>query len=445
MFKKILIANRGEIAARIIRTCKRLGIRTVAIYSEADAQLPYVSMADESYLLGPPQVKESYLNIPKILDIAKQTNTDAIHPGYGFMSENEAFVQQCEKEGIVFIGPEGSVMKQMGNKVEARRLMKEAGVPIIPGSDHLTSLDKAIEIAQEIGYPVMLKAAAGGGGIGMQIVHNDQELENAFESIKKRATSYFGNDSVYVEKLLEQTRHIEFQILADKHGNAIHLFDRECSIQRRNQKVMEEAPSPFLSDQTREKMGKIAVKAVQKLAYTNAGTIEFLVDKEENFFFLEMNTRIQVEHAITEKITEIDIVEKQLEIAAGEKLSLSQEDVILNGHAIEARIYAEDPITFFPSPGKITEYTEPKGEGIRIDSTVTKDTNVTPFYDPMISKLVVHSSNRNEAVSKMQEALSAYKIEGIKTNIPLLSQITQHDQFQKSNTLTNFISTYMNK
>src|SRR5690625_1768919 len=445
MFQKILIANRGEIAARIIRTCKRLGIQTVAIYSEADAQLPYVSMADESYLVGPAQVKESYLNITKILEVAKQANVDAIHPGYGFMSESDTFVEACREEGIHFIGPNADVMKQMGNKVEARKLMKEADVPVIPGSERLTSLKQAKEFAKKLGYPVMLKAAAGGGGIGMQIIHNEDDLEKAFESNQKRAASYFDNDAIYIEKLLQQTRHIEIQILADHFGNVIHLFERECSIQRRNQKVIEEAPSPFLSEQTRQKMGQVAVKAVQQLGYTNAGTIEFLVDEQENFYFLEMNTRIQVEHAITEKITGIDIVEQQLQIAKGKKLLLSQEEIVMDGHAIEARIYAEDPDTFFPSPGKITMYSEPEGEAIRIDATVTADTNVTPFYDPMISKLVVHGANRTEAISMLQRALLDYKIGGIKTNIPLLLKLIEHEQFQRGITLTNFISTYINK
>ncbi len=442
MFRKILIANRGEIASRVIQTCQRLGIKTVAIYSEADESLPYLQMADEAFLVGGPQVKDSYLNIDNIMSVAKQSQVEAIHPGYGFMSESDEFVERCEKEGIVFIGPSAPIMKQMGNKIEARHRMKAAGVPVIPGTNKLKNLDDAYMMAKEIGYPIMVKAAAGGGGIGMQIVSDETALEKAFTSNQARATSYFGNDAIYIEKLFDNARHVEIQVIADHFGNAVHLFERECSIQRRNQKVLEEAPSPFISESTRKKMGEIAIKAVKQLGYTNAGTIEFLVDGDENFYFLEMNTRIQVEHAITEKITGIDIVEMQLIIAYGGKLPISQSDINRHGHAIEARIYAEDPKTFFPSPGKITTYVAPEGKGIRIDATVTEGVTVTPFYDPMISKLVVHSDTRENAIGKLKTALSSYKIEGIKTNIPLLLKLIEHEQFKLGNTTTKFIEKF---
>src|SRR5690606_21822693 len=335
MIKKVLIANRGEIASRIIRTCKENGIQTVAIYSEADADSPYVKQADESYLIGPPRVNESYLRADKIIEIAKMANVDAIHPGYGFLSENGGFARQCEENGIIFIGPSAEVMEQMGDKIAARNMMKRAGVPTIPGTDEaIDNVDEAIKLASEIGYPIMLKAAAGGGGIGMQVVRSDDELQRTFESNSKRAEQFFGNGAMFIEKLVENARHIEVQVIADKHGNAIHLFERECSVQRRNQKVLEEAPSPFISEETRKKMGEASVKAAKEIGYFSAGTIEYLVDEHEQFYFLEMNTRIQVEHAITEQITGLDIVKLQLDVAEGKKLPLSQEDVARNGHSI---------------------------------------------------------------------------------------------------------------
>ncbi|MGJ9460509.1 acetyl-CoA carboxylase biotin carboxylase subunit [Oceanobacillus sp. CF4.6] len=443
MIKKILIANRGEIAARIIRTCKKMGIETVAVYSEADQQAPYVSMADESFLIGPPKVNESYLNVDKILEVAKATKANAIHPGYGFLSENEQFAETCATEGIIFIGPNSNVIKQMGSKIAARNSMKQAGVRVIPGTDGVVStVEEAIETAKEIGYPIMLKASAGGGGIGMQVVHSDKELAKAFDSNSKRAVTFFGDGSMFMEKKIENARHIEIQILADHHGNAIHLFERECSIQRRNQKVIEEAPSMFITDKTRNLMGNAAIKAVKMLDYTNAGTIEFLVDEQENFYFLEMNTRIQVEHPITEEITGIDIVEQQINIASGKELTVKQEDLYIDGHAIEARIYAEDPVTFLPSPGHISIFELPEGQHIRNETAVTADFNVTPFYDPMIGKLIVKGNTRDEAISALKQALSQYKVEGIKTNIPMLLNIVDNEQFLAGNTSTAFVDNY---
>ncbi|QKY69132.1 acetyl/propionyl/methylcrotonyl-CoA carboxylase subunit alpha [Lentibacillus sp. CBA3610] len=443
MINKILIANRGEIAARVIRTCKKLGIETVAVYSEADQKAPFVSMADESFLLGPPRVQESYLDTEKIMPIAKKSGADAIHPGYGFLSENGSFAEMCEQAGIRFIGPSADVMEKMGSKIAAREAMEKAGVPVVPGTDGaVASSDEAIEIARDIGYPIMLKASAGGGGIGMQVVNTDQELIKAFESNSKRARTFFGDGAMFMEKKLDHARHIEIQLLADSHGNAIHLFERECSIQRRNQKVVEEAPSSFISDETRQRMGETAVKAAKALGYVSAGTIEFLVDEQENFYFLEMNTRIQVEHPVTEEITGLDIVEEQIRIAEGKELSIRQSDVKIDGHAIEVRIYAEDPETFFPSPGHISAFELPDGEHIRNEAAVTDGYDVTPYYDPMIGKLIVKGADRSEAISLLKEALLTYKVEGIKTNIPMLKTVADHEQFKNGNTTTAFVETY---
>lgn len=441
MIKKVLVANRGEIASRIIRTCKKMGIQTVAIYSEADQNAPYVREADESYLIGPARVNESYLKADKILAIAKESGTHAIHPGYGFLSENNIFAEKCKEVGLIFIGPSSAVIKQMGNKIEARKIMKEAGVPVVPGTvGAVSSPIEAIKIAEEIGYPIMLKASAGGGGIGMQVVKSNEELIKAFESNSKRALSFFGDGSMFLEKKIENARHIEVQLLGDEYGNVVHLFERDCSIQRRNQKVIEEAPSIFISEKTRNTMGNAAVKAAKAIGYTNAGTIEFLVDSEENFYFLEMNTRIQVEHPVTEEITGTDIVEEQIRIASGKKLSINQQDLRIDGHAIEARIYAEDPRTFFPSPGHISTLTLPKGDHIRHELAVKSDYDVTPFYDPMIGKLIVKGSTRNEAIELLREALLHYQIEGIKTNIPMLLDISENTEFIKGNTTTAFVN-----
>lgn len=446
MFSKILIANRGEIAARVIRTCKKLGIQTVAVYSEADADSLHVKWADEAYLIGKPRVSESYLNIEKIIEVAKETKAEAIHPGYGLLSENPMFARRCKEEGIVFIGPTADIIASMGSKIESRKTMAEAGVPIVPGiSFPLQDVEEAVKTAETIGYPIMLKASAGGGGIGMQIVKNEEELRKAFEGNQKRAASFFGDGAMYLEKYIENPRHIEIQLLADYHGNYVYLWERECSIQRRHQKVIEEAPSPFLDEETRRKMGETAVQAAKHIGYTNAGTIEFLVDEQKNFYFLEMNTRLQVEHPVTEEITGLDLVEEQLRIAAGERLRYTQKDIQRSGHAIEVRIYAEDPKTFFPSPGTITVFQLPEGEHVRNETAVTSGMAVTPFYDPMIAKLITKGENRQEAIARMLQALDRYQIEGIKTNIPMLKEVLSHPEFQAGHTTTHFVNTHLYK
>ncbi|PIC87300.1 biotin carboxylase [Sporosarcina sp. P20a] len=446
MFKKILIANRGEIAARIMRTCRALGIKTVGVYSEADAEAVHVKQADEAYLLGGPRVTESYMKIDKILEAAHQSKAEAIHPGYGLLSENAEFARRCEEEGFVFIGPSPAVISEMGSKIASRKAMEKAGVPVVPGvTRSLADAKEAIEVAESIGYPVMLKASAGGGGIGMQVVHSADEIGKAFEGNQKRATDFFGDGAMYIEKFVEKPRHIEIQILADNEGNTVYLWERECSIQRRHQKVVEEAPSSFISEETRKKMGEAAVRAAKSIGYKNAGTIEFLVDADQNFYFLEMNTRLQVEHPITEEITGLDLVKEQLEIAAGKTLSFAQADVKRNGHAIEVRIYAEDPKTFFPSPGTITKLKLPEGPGIRHELAVHGESVVTPFYDPMIAKLVVKGKDRDEAIDRLQEALSNYHIEGIKTNIPMLQEVAAHEAFRSGETTTEFVEKYLTK
>ncbi|MBK5441486.1 acetyl-CoA carboxylase biotin carboxylase subunit [Peribacillus sp. TH16] len=446
MIRKILIANRGEIASRVIRTCKNLGISTVAVYSEADSEAPFVEYADEAYLLGGSRVQESYLNVKKILEIAKETGVDAIHPGYGFLSENADFARSCEDAGLIFIGPKPEVIQQMGNKVEARKKMEQAGLPLVPGfSRPLIDSAEAAAVAEKIGYPVMLKASAGGGGIGMQAVANADELLKAFEGNQKRAQLFFGNGDMFIEKLIEKPRHIEIQVLADGFGNAVYLWERECSIQRRHQKVVEEAPSSFLDEETRKQMGIAAVKAVKAIGYCNAGTLEFLVDADKNFYFLEMNTRLQVEHPVTEEITGLDLVEQQIKIASGNKLDFTQEEVKREGHSIEVRIYAEDPKTFYPAPGKISGLKLPEGEGIRHELAVQNTSVVSHFYDPMIAKLVVSGGSRNEAIDRLREALNTYKIDGIKTNLPLLKEIIVHEAFSKGDTTTDFIDKYIKK
>ncbi|MFB7640001.1 acetyl-CoA carboxylase biotin carboxylase subunit [Peribacillus butanolivorans] len=446
MIRKILIANRGEIASRVIRTCKNLGISTVAVYSEADSEAPFVEYADEAYLLGGSRVQESYLNVKKILEIAKETGVDAIHPGYGFLSENADFARSCEDAGLIFIGPKPEVIQQMGNKVEARKKMEQAGLPLVPGfSRPLIDSAEAAAVAEKIGYPVMLKASAGGGGIGMQAVANADELLKAFEGNQKRAQLFFGNGDMFIEKLIEKPRHIEIQVLADGFGNAVYLWERECSIQRRHQKVVEEAPSSFLDEETRKQMGIAAVKAVKAIGYCNAGTLEFLVDADKNFYFLEMNTRLQVEHPVTEEITGLDLVEQQIKIASGNKLDFTQEEVKREGHSIEVRIYAEDPKTFYPAPGKISGLKLPEGEGIRHELAVQNTSVVSHFYDPMIAKLVVSGGSRNEAIDRLREALNTYKIDGIKTNLTLLKEIIVHEAFSKGDTTTDFIDKYIKK
>ncbi|YCA41587.1 acetyl-CoA carboxylase biotin carboxylase subunit [Bacillus sp. JZ8] len=444
MFKKVLIANRGEIAVRVIRTCKALGIITVAVHSEADADAPHVKMANEAYLIGGSRVAESYLNIDKILEVARLTKAEAIHPGYGLLSENAEFARRCGKEGLIFIGPSPEVISKMGSKIQSRKAMEEAGVPVVPGITYpLADAEEAVEAADFIGYPVMLKASAGGGGIGMQVVHSGDEIRKAFVGNQKRANDFFGDGTMYIEKFVENPRHIEIQILADGFGNTVYLWERECSIQRRHQKVVEEAPSSFLSETTRSKMGEAAVKAAKSIGYKNAGTIEFLVDEEQNFYFLEMNTRLQVEHPVTEEITGLDLVEKQLKIAGDEALDFSQEEIKREGHAIEVRIYAEDPKTFFPSPGKITKLELPNGSGIRHELAVHDQSVVTPFYDPMIAKLIVKGHDRDDAINRLHDALVDYHIEGIKTNIPMLKEVIAHPAFRSGDTTTDFVGKYL--
>lgn len=443
MFQKVLIANRGEIASRIIRTCKRLNILTVAVYSEADIDSLHVKEADEAFCIGKPPVAQSYLDIEKILSIAKEAKVEAIHPGYGLLSENPQFAKRCEEEGITFIGPTAEVIAAMGSKLAARQAMKLANVPITPGVDEpIEKAEDAAVIAGEIGYPVMLKASAGGGGIGMQLVEDELQLIKAFDGNKKRAESFFGDGTMYIEKYIANPHHVEVQIIGDSFGHIVPLFERECSIQRRNQKVIEEAPSPFISQSTREKMLEAAVLAAKSIHYTNVGTIEFLVDEQQNYYFLEMNTRLQVEHPVTEEITGLDLVEEQLKIAAGLPLSFTKDQVRKNGHAIEVRIYAENPVTFFPSPGKITALELPQGPGIRHECAVEAGSAVTPFYDPMISKMIVWGENREQACESLIDALQRFKIEGIQTNIPMLLQIVKQEQFLQGNTTTKFVDDY---
>lgn len=443
MFKKVLIANRGEIARRVIRTCKRLNIQTVAVYSEADAESLHVREADEAYCIGKPPVAHSYLNIERILEVAKESGADAIHPGYGLLSENADFARRCTEAGLVFIGPSADVIASMGSKLEARKTMKAAGVPIVEGVEApVKDADEAVEIASRMGYPIMLKASAGGGGIGMQLVENAEELAKAFEGNQKRAQSFFGDGTMYMERFIANPHHVEVQIIADYEGNIVPLFERECSIQRRNQKVIEEAPSPFISEETRTRMLDASVQAVKHIGYVNAGTIEYLVDADQNFYFLEMNTRLQVEHPVTEEITKLDLVEQQLKVAAKQPLAFTRDSIEKQGHAIEVRIYAENPTTFFPSPGKITALELPTGEGIRHECGVEAGSTVTPFYDPMISKLVVWGETRAIACERLTQALMNYKVEGIQTNIPMLLKTVTHEQFLKGYTTTKFVEEY---
>jgi len=444
--KKVLVANRGEIAVRIMRSCKAMGIKTVAVYSRPDRFAPHVLMADESVFIGEAASSESYLVVDRIIQVAHQTQSDAIHPGYGFLSENASFSARCEAEGICFIGPSPTSIQLMGDKTSARKLMEAAGVPLPPGTTTaLTSSQEAVNIAQHIGYPVLIKAAAGGGGKGMRIVHDPSEIENAVNTARSEANNAFGDDRVYVEKYLEEPRHIEFQILADRYGKTLHLFDRECSIQRRHQKVVEEAPATVLTDSMRAEMALAAVKAAASCNYYGAGTIEFLVDKNKNFYFLEMNTRLQVEHPVTEYITGLDLVEWQIRIAQGESIPYEQSDIKINGHSIECRICAEDPSEqFLPSTGVLIEHKIPSGTGVRVDSGVTKGQEITINYDPLLSKLVVHAATRDLAIRKMNDALGEYSISGLRTTIPFCRFVMQHPNFQKGNYDTHFIKEYFN-
>jgi acetyl-CoA carboxylase, biotin carboxylase subunit len=446
IIEKVLIANRGEIARRIMRTCKRLGISTVAVYSEADADMPFVQEADEAVLLGPPPIPKSYLNLDAIFRAVKQTGAQAIHPGYGLLSENPALAERCLNEGICFIGPNPRVVEQMGDKIRARQIMQQAGLPVVPGSiQALDDLDSAIRMAEIIGYPIMLKASSGGGGIGMQQCFKQSDIEKAFHLAKGRAKAYFGNDEMFMEKYIERPHHIEVQIAADNSGQVIHLLERECSVQRRHQKVIEESPSPFISPATREGICRTAVLAAQAVHYSGVGTIEFIVGADQSFYFLEMNTRLQVEHGITEEVVKIDLVEWQIRIAEGKKLPLRQENIKGVGHAMEFRIYAEDPDTFLPSPGKVSSYEIPNGPGIRIDDGITCGSVVTPFYDPLLAKLIVVGSNRSEVIRKAEESLAGYRIGGIKTNIPLLQRIVKQEKFSQGRYDTTLISSLFNK
>lgn len=441
MFKKILIANRGEIAVRIIRACKEMGIRTVAVYSDIDIDAMHTQMADEAICIGPARAKDSYLNIHNILSATVLTGAEAIHPGFGFLSENSKFVKMCSECNIAFIGPDAATIDKMGNKSKAREIMLAAGVPVVPGSEGaISTIEKAYDLAEQIGYPVMVKASAGGGGRGIRIVQRREELLKAFETAKAEALVAFGDDTMYIEKFIENPRHIEFQILGDNYGNIIHLGERDCSIQRRNQKVLEEAPSAIMTEALRTEMGQIAVSASKAVEYKNAGTIEFLLDKDGKYYFMEMNTRIQVEHAITEMVTGLDLIKEQIKIAAGERLIITQKDVIIKGHSIECRINAENPEKgFLPSPGKIERLLVPGGLGIRLDSAAYQGYKIPPTYDSMIGKLIVYGVNREEAISKMKRALSEFIIEGIDTNIDFQFNILNNERFQSGNYDTGFI------
>lgn len=442
MFKKILIANRGEIALRIIRTCKEMGIKTVAVYSTADKESLHVRFADEAVCIGPPQSKDSYLNIPRILAAAEVTNADAIHPGYGFLSENSRFSAICRDHGIKFIGATPEQIDQMGDKSNAKETMKKAGVPCIPGSDGLLeSFEQAITLANEIGYPVIMKATAGGGGRGMRIVWKDEEIEAAWNSAKQEAGAAFGNDGLYMEKYIEDPRHIEIQIAGDQYGKVCHLSERDCSIQRRHQKLLEETPSPFMTPELREKMGTAAKAAAQIINYEGVGTVEFLVDKHRNFYFMEMNTRIQVEHPVTEEVINYDLVKEQILIAAG--VPISGKDYIPTKAAIECRINAEDiHNNFRPSPGKIQVLHKPGGHGVRVDSHIYAGYTIPPYYDSMIAKLIVSAQTREEAIVKMERALSEFVIEGIHTTIPLHQQLMKNADFRAGNFTTAFMNTF---
>jgi acetyl-CoA carboxylase biotin carboxylase subunit len=447
MFKKVLIANRGEIAVRIIRACREMGISTVAVYSELDREALHTQLADEAVCIGSAMPKDSYLNITNILSACVLTGADAIHPGFGFLSENPKFAKMCEQCNIKFIGPDYQTIEFMGNKAKAREIMKISGVPVVPGYEgEIRDENHALEIAKEIGYPIMIKAAAGGGGKGIRIATNDEEFLMGFKTAKSEAKACFGDDSLYIEKFIQKPKHIEFQILADEHGNIIHLGERECSMQRKNQKVLEEAPSNVLTEELRSKMGEIAKKAALAVDYKNAGTIEFLFDKDNNFYFMEMNTRIQVEHPITEMITGVDLVKQQLKIASGEKLTLTQDDIRLKGHAIECRVNAEDPEhDFRPCPGTIEELCVPGGLGVRIDSAIYCGYKIPHCYDSMIAKVITFGSDRNEAIVKMNRALSEFAVGGVKTNIDFELSILETKEFLEGDYDTSFLSEKMVK
>ena len=446
MFKKILIANRGEIALRIIHACRELGIKTVAVYSEADENSLHVRFADEDVCIGPPRSADSYLNVPAIISAAEITGADAIHPGYGFLSESAYLAEVCEACHIRFIGPDPSVIKLLGDKARAKKAMKKAGVPMLPGSDGpVDSEAKALSVAKDIGYPIIIKAVAGGGGRGMRIVRSAAELPNLLRTAQREAEAAFGNGDVYIEKYLENPRHIEFQVIGDHHGNLIHLGERECSIQRRHQKLIEESPSPVISEKIRRKMGSVVVDAAKAVQYTNAGTFEFLMEGEGRFYYMETNTRLQVEHPVTEMVTGMDLVKEQIRIAAGHKLSIKQSDVTFTGHAIECRINAEDPETFAPSPGVIHAWSVPGGPGVRVDTFAHAECTVSPYYDSMIAKIIVHGRDRAEAIARMRRTLEMTVIEGIKTSVPLDLKIINEPDFQAGRMSTGFMDRFMPK
>jgi len=445
MFKKILIANRGEIALRIICACRELGIRTVAVYSEADENSLHVRFADEDVCIGPPRSAESYLSVPAIISAAEITGADAIHPGYGFLSESAYLAEVCEACHIKFIGPDPQVIRLMGDKARARRVMKKAGVPILPGSDGpIENEDKALKIAKDIGYPVIIKATAGGGGRGMRVVAGASDLPHAFKTAQREAEAAFGVGDVYLEKYVESPRHIEFQILGDQHGSVVHLGERECSIQRRHQKLIEESPSPVLGEKVRRKMGSTVIDAAKAVQYSNAGTFEFLMDPAGRFYFMEANTRLQVEHPVTEMVTGVDIVKEQIRIAAGERLSFKQSEVTFSGHSIECRINAEDPDTFVPSPGLIHVFSVPGGPGVRVETSAHSDCTVSPYYDSLIAKIVVHGRDRQEAIARMRRTLEMTVVEGIKTTIPLHLKILSDPDFLAGKLSTSFMDRFLN-
>ena len=447
MFDKILIANRGEIAVRIIRACKELGIKTVAVYSEIDKNSLHVKLADEAVCIGPANSKDSYLNMKNILEATCLTNAQAIHPGFGFLSENSMFARVCEESNIKFIGPTADVIDLLGNKSNAKEIMKKAKVPVIPGSDgNVETLEEAVKIAKKIKYPIMIKATSGGGGKGIRLVHNEEELRKNFELVRQEAKVSFNDDSVYLEKFIENPRHIEVQILADEYGNVIHLGERDCSVQRRNQKMLEESPSVFINEEKRKKLGEAAVNATKAVGYMNAGTIEFLVDKNGDFYFMEMNTRIQVEHPVTEMVTGIDIVKEQIRIAYGEKLRYKQKNVENRGHAIECRINAEDPNrNFMPFPGTITKLVMPGGMGVRIDSSMYAGYMIPSVYDSMVAKIIVHAPTRKEAIAKMRGAIQEFEVDGIKTNKEFLLKILDNRNFKSGDFDTSFVEKLIHK
>lgn len=441
MFKKILIANRGEIAIRVIRACRELGIKSVAVFSEADRNSLHVILADEAYPIGPAPTRESYLKIENIIQAAKASKAEAIHPGYGFLSENSDFAKAVKDAGIIFIGPTAECIDLMGDKLQARETMKKAGVPCVPGSDGpVTSLEEAKAVCAKVGYPIMMKAAAGGGGKGMRLIKAEHELERAWASARSEALNFFGDDTVYVERFIQNPKHIEIQVFGDTFGNVCHLFERECSVQRRHQKVIEEAPSPSVPAEVRNKMGEIAVKASKAIGYYGAGTFEFIFDGiTKDFFFMEMNTRLQVEHPVTEMITGVDLVKEQIFVASGKKLSFKQEDLKILGHAVQARVYAEDPETYIPSPGLIRRCRNPQGPFIRVDSYIYPNFEVPIFYDPMLAKVIAHGHTREEAIKRLRRTLAEFSITGIKTNIPLHMSVLEHPKFLDGTYTTQFL------